>query len=136
MMKTCSLSNSPRIESNALRRGDYKFITRLVRLLSRGTEIKQQADMVIDTCNAMQNLRTAIYELKQRSETAVKQQARRVSHERAVNYLIRYGYLIVLNAYLRANSSKSSSKQSFSEWLDERPEIVRQFTQTADITLE
>lgn len=43
---------------------------------------------------------------------------------RGVMYLIRYFYLIVINAYLRDEVSKDF-KKSFQTWLAERPELLR-----------
>jgi hypothetical protein len=46
-----------------LRKGEYRLITSLMRLLEDGPTIKAQVDTVIDLCEVMQNLRQAIFEL-------------------------------------------------------------------------
>jgi hypothetical protein len=79
---------------------EWKVIARLVRTLRDGLKNKTETDACIDMCSVMQNLRDAIKALKLQVEDIVDPEKKHHLHERAVNYLKRYFYLILFCAYL------------------------------------
>jgi hypothetical protein len=86
--------------------------------------MQEEIDRVIDVCSQMQNLRTAILEMRQRAEAAVTQELRVHNQERAVNYLARYFYLIAFDAFLWQSREKKSYDRTFKSWIEKRPEIT------------
>ena len=105
-----------------LQSGNWKIIRKLVRLLPDGELVKKEVDDIIDICSAMQNLRTAIFDVQNVALTTLPR--KRPSFERLGKcYLQRYFYVIVLNAYLRQEASKSF-EISFKKWLNTRSEIT------------
>lgn len=121
---------SPRSEEDADPHlaGNFKIIKNLIRVLPKGPRIKQETDRVIDLCSTMQNLRLAISEMKQRSESAVTATMRSQNHERAIDYLTRYFYLIAFNAFLwdwqGIGADSALAPNSFQSWIEDRPEIT------------
>jgi len=108
----------------ALKSGWYQVIRKLVRLLgTNGKDVKKQVDRVIDHTGIMQNLREAVYQMQELALGALERK-RDFFVRRGVNYLIRYFYLITINAYLHEQVS-SNFTQHFSQWLKERPEIPK-----------
>ena len=117
----------------ALMRGEYRMVQSLVRVLPDGVQIKQEVDCVIDHADHMQNLRLAIYDLKERARASLPSR-RAVSERRCVNYLVRYFFLIVFDAYLRDEASKGFAT-SFADWYKEHPaiqNIINQYSEEAD----
>jgi hypothetical protein len=53
------------------RQGWYKVVRKLVRLIPNGVDVKHEVDEVIDACEAMQNLRSAIYDVILTMESAL-----------------------------------------------------------------
>lgn len=118
--------------------GEYKIILQLVQILEYGLVAKRVADICIDVCDHIQNLREAIYEYKIRMDHQKKpsigsyEQAepRTILYsslfKRGLNYLVRYFYLIVFANYLMdtCHHSPAAPIKYFSSWLDERKEIV------------
>lgn len=102
--------------------GEYKLINQLCGLLDRGQEAKRLADICIDACAHMQNLREAIYDYKLKLASSH-------SHEieaRGLNYLLRYFYLVVFAEYLLEELDRATGKfgKTFLHWLAERREIT------------
>jgi hypothetical protein len=88
-------------------RGEYKIITQLVAVLLHGKLAKIVADACIDAAAHMQNLRDAILDYKTRVENLAPKisnaadRAKYISiREIALNYLVRYFYLISFSGYL------------------------------------
>ena len=108
----------------AFARGEFRVITRLVRLLENGSACKAQVDRVIDAAAHMQNLREAIWATKVRADKQIKAHAREEGWARARAYLVRYFYLIAFNAYLvqEVATGKATGK-TFAEFLAERPAL-------------
>ncbi|RCH91776.1 hypothetical protein CU097_012255, partial [Rhizopus azygosporus] len=118
--------------------GEYRIILQLVSVLSYGKLAKRLTDQAINMCDHMQNLRKAIYDYKLRLETMTDHGSKKWKsvHEVAMNYLVRYFYLIVFTNYLLEemgsikgeeddNSFKEAKKlTTFKEWLKNRREIV------------
>ncbi|KIJ66912.1 hypothetical protein HYDPIDRAFT_180575 [Hydnomerulius pinastri MD-312] len=115
-------------EEEAYLQGEYKTILQLVGVLSHGKIAKRLTDRAIDLMQDVQNLRKAIYDYKLKVETCEKGSAKhRKLMSVAVNYLYRYGTLIVFCNYLiemRELSGKGQEKP-FSSWLREHREIAK-----------
>ncbi|KAF8825263.1 hypothetical protein HHX47_DHR7000589 [Lentinula edodes] len=88
-------------EEEAYRQGEYKTILQLVGVLSNGKVAKRLTDHAIDLMQDVQNLRKAVYDFKVMAE-AHEPGMKKEKHLRnvAVNYLYRYGTLIVFANYL------------------------------------
>jgi len=95
--------------------GDYAMIKKLVSHLEDGEAIKQQVDDAIDYCAHFQNLRNAILECKVKVDSGEDVQK---FLKRGLNYLERYWWLIVFNAYLNEQAPKY--KKKFSNWMKAR----------------
>ena len=105
--------------------GMYKLILQLLAVLQYGTLAKSLVDKIIDGCQHMQNLRTAIYDFKKRLDSMDHGTKKyEVTLEMGCNYLVRYFYLIAFADYLLEIWAPSpASPITFSEWLDQRREI-------------
>ena len=122
--------------SDRLSAGEYRIIVQLVSILDKGIEAKRIADAAIDMCHHMQNLRTAIM-----SEFVVKlgqlpsgSKQRLEIRERALNYLMRYFYLIVFADYCIYKSL--GGKRLFSQWLAPRKDILNLEKQRSEFVTE
>jgi len=110
-------------EEQAYLNGEYKIILQLVSVLSYGKVAKQLTDRAVDAMDDVQNLRRAIFNYKLQVDASEKGSAKhRKAMDMGVNYLYRYGTLIVLANYLIARH-RSPNKTTFQEWLTERREI-------------
>ena len=117
-------ATTPAESPDQYNQGLYKCILQLIALLKNGLTIKSCVDLVIDECSCMQNLRTAIYDLKKQLNDTNERQ-RHHAHRYGISYLQRYFYLICFNAYLHDNYSPTTSTLAvtFQEWLNGRSEI-------------
>ncbi|KAH7925850.1 hypothetical protein BV22DRAFT_1033556 [Leucogyrophana mollusca] len=113
-------------EEEAYLQGEYKTILQLVGVLSYGKIAKRLTDHAIDLMQDVQNLRKAIYDYKLKVEATEKGS---VKHRKlmgiAVNYLYRYGTLIVFANYLIELREQQGEELSFSAWLTEHREIAK-----------
>jgi hypothetical protein len=105
--------------------GEYKTILQLVGVLSHGKTAKRLTDKAIDLMQDVQNLRKAIYDYKLKVNACERgslkeQKLRNIT----VNYLYRYGTLIVFANYLIEIQEKGS-QITFPEWLREHREITK-----------
>jgi len=100
----------------------------LVGVLSHGKIAKRLTDRAIDLMQDVQNLRKAIYDYKLKAQACEKGSAKQGKLMNiAVNYLYRYGTLIVFCNYLiemRESASKGEEKP-FPAWLREHREIAK-----------
>ncbi|KAF7374402.1 hypothetical protein MSAN_00324300 [Mycena sanguinolenta] len=101
--------------------GEYKTILQLVGVLSHGKLAKRLADRAIDLMQDVQNLRKAIYDNKLKLDayekgTVKEQKLRTVT----VNYLYRYGSLIVFANYLIGLQDKEGAPASHVHRLAQR----------------
>ncbi|KAG6837385.1 hypothetical protein H0H93_010544 [Arthromyces matolae] len=88
-------------EEKVYLRGEYKTILQLVGVLSHGKAAKRLADGAVDLMQDVQNLRNAIYDYKLKMEACEKGSIKeRKLRSITVNYLYRYGTLIVFANYL------------------------------------
>ncbi|KAI7872941.1 inositol hexakisphosphate-domain-containing protein [Spinellus fusiger] len=105
-MSTLGLNNKEMDEAHQEREryldGEYKVILQLVSVLTFGKLAKRLTDQAINMCDHMQNLRRAIYDYKLRLEAIEDRKSKKWSatNEVAVNYLVRYFYLVVFANYL------------------------------------
>ncbi|KAH7884393.1 inositol hexakisphosphate-domain-containing protein [Phlebopus sp. FC_14] len=112
-------------EEEAYLQGEYKTILQLVGVLSHGKIAKCITDSAIDLMQDVQNLRKAIYDYKLKVETCDKGS---VKHRKllniSVNYLYRYGTLIVFSNYLiEMRKLAKGQEKPFPVWLREHREI-------------
>ncbi|KAF7336949.1 hypothetical protein MVEN_02131300 [Mycena venus] len=114
-------------EEEAYLQGKFIISHDLVGVLSYGKLAKRLADRAIDLMQDVQNLRKAIYDYKLKVDacekgTAKEQKLRNVT----VNYLYRYGSLIVFANYLIGLQDKGGEPQViFTDWLKEHREITK-----------
>ncbi|KAI0784287.1 inositol hexakisphosphate-domain-containing protein [Abortiporus biennis] len=112
-------------EEEAYLQGEYKTILHLVGVLTHGKIAKQLTDRAIDLMQDVQNLRKAIYDYKLKIDTCEKGSAKqRKLFSVGINYLYRYGTLIVFANYLMEMQEGEGPEVKFSEWLRERREIT------------
>ncbi|KAG6374346.1 inositol hexakisphosphate-domain-containing protein [Boletus reticuloceps] len=115
-------------EEEAYLQGEYKTILQLVGVLSHGKIAKRLTDRAIDLMQDVQNLRKAIYDYKLKVEACEKGSVKQGKLMNiAVNYLYRYGTLIVFCNYLiemRESTGKGEEKP-FPAWLREHREIAK-----------
>ncbi|OJA21653.1 hypothetical protein AZE42_09324 [Rhizopogon vesiculosus] len=114
-------------EEQAYLQGEYKTILQLVGVLSHGKVAKRLTDRAIDLMQDVQNLRKAIYDYKLKVESLEKGSAKqRKLMNVAVNYLYRYGTLIVFANYLiEIREMQGTETRGFSDWLREHREIAK-----------
>lgn len=106
--------------------GEYKIILQLVTVLSHGKQAKRLTDAAINQMEGVQNLRKAVYDFKLQVDAAEPGSAKqRAQQYRAVNYLYRYGTLIVLaNFLLEAKEAGTPLDQTdFPSWMQQHREI-------------
>ncbi|KAJ4477327.1 inositol hexakisphosphate-domain-containing protein [Lentinula aciculospora] len=111
-------------EEEAYRQGEYKTILQLVGVLSHGKVAKRLTDCAIDLMQDVQNLRKAVFDFKVKAE-ACEPGTKKEKHMRnvAVNYLYRYGTLIVFANYLIEMRQRLGPETTFAKWLEEHREI-------------
>jgi hypothetical protein len=109
--------------ANGRKHGWYKVIQSLVRLIQDGPQIKRQTDRVIDHSGTFQNLREAIYETQELALTCLPRK-KPFFVRRGLNYLIRYFYLILINAYMSQEVAYNFERMSFADWLAKRQELT------------
>eukprot|EP00123_Amoebidium_parasiticum_P012749 comp21550_c0_seq2/m.30047 comp21550_c0_seq2/g.30047 ORF comp21550_c0_seq2/g.30047 comp21550_c0_seq2/m.30047 type:complete len:127 (-) comp21550_c0_seq2:86-466(-) len=111
----------------------------LMNTLEDGYQIKEAVDRAIDQCAALQNLREAIYECKQKADNPperpknaplpIKQNEHSDDpddtysssfwYRRGLHYLERYFYLILIGEYINMNARKGF-KEPFDLWMRQR----------------
>ncbi|KAF5359127.1 hypothetical protein D9756_003293 [Leucocoprinus leucothites] len=113
-------------EEEAYLQGEYKTILQLVVVLSHGKVAKRLTDRAIDLMQDVQNLRKAIFDYKLKTEACEKGSAKeRNLRNITVNYLYRYGTLIVFANYLIEARERGGPAATFPEWLHEHREITK-----------
>ncbi|TFY62986.1 hypothetical protein EVJ58_g3511 [Rhodofomes roseus] len=114
-------------EEEAYLQGEYKTILQLVSVLSHGKMAKRLTDRAIDLMQDVQNLRKAIYDYKLKVNACEKGSSKqRKLMDIGINYLYRYGTLIVFANYLieMKEGGESRTQATFPDWLKERREIT------------
>nr|KIR85732.1 hypothetical protein I308_03840 [Cryptococcus tetragattii IND107] len=106
--------------------GEYKTILQLVTVMSHGKEAKRITDRAINLMEGVQNLRKAIYDFKLQVDAAEPGSAKhKAQTTRAINYLYRYGALVVLANFLLEMKEEGIplEKTDFPAWLEKHREI-------------
>nr|GAT59369.1 predicted protein [Mycena chlorophos] len=115
-------------EEEAYLQGEYKIILQLVGVLSHGKMAKRLADRAIDLMQDVQNLRKAIYDYKLKVDACEKGtlKEQKLKHV-GINYLYRYGSLIVFANYLIGlqHMRPDEVQPTFTQWLKEHREITK-----------
>ncbi|CAK9780633.1 hypothetical protein CC85DRAFT_329266 [Cutaneotrichosporon oleaginosum] len=106
--------------------GEYKTILQLVTVLRNGKEAKHLTDRAINAMDGVQNLRKAVYDFKLKIAAAEPGTPKynTLLHQ-GVNYLYRYGALIVLTNFLLECKEQGVEfdQANFPEWLQKHREI-------------
>lgn len=106
--------------------GEYKTILQLVTVLSHGKQAKRITDKVVNQMEGVQNLRKAVYDFKLKVMAAEPGSSKHdtLTHQ-AVNYLYRYGVLIVLANFLLETREQGTSLEdaNFGAWIHSHREI-------------
>ncbi|GBG29179.1 Paladin [Hondaea fermentalgiana] len=123
--RVCCETDTLDVEERRYLEGNYEAVGTLQRVLEHGIVAKRECDAVIDVCDAMQNLREAIYTLKVQSESGDKSPVQRAAaYNRGVHYLRRYYQLIEFVNYLISVSPEDrTSVETFASWLQSRSEL-------------
>jgi len=104
--------------------GEYKVILRLIRVLRKGQERKNETDWCIDQNSQFQNLREDIYQWKVKSEDdKLSDKARQAAFVRGVGYLKRYFYLIAFTAFIMEERESGKTDGQFTEWMRNHQEL-------------
>lgn len=114
-------------EEEAYLQGEYKTILQLVGVLSHGKMAKRLTDRAVDLMQDVQNLRKAIYDYRLKVNACEKGSAKqRKLMDIGINYLYRYGTLIVFANYLieMKETEGKSEEVTFPRWLKEHREIT------------
>ncbi|XP_051009070.1 paladin [Acomys russatus] len=104
-------------------KGEFQLVMQVVQLLPDGHHVKKEVDAALDTVSETMtpmhyHLREVIIcTYRQAKATKEAQEARRLQL-RSLQYLERYIYLILFNAYLRLEKA-SSWQRPFSTWMQE-----------------
>jgi protein-tyrosine phosphatase len=115
--------------------GHYQVINDLLRILVDGRDAKTRVDLVLEACNNMQNLRTAIEMFKDQAESPdASESARARALHHGQHYLMRYFFLIVLNSYLHEAWDPVAKRLSctFEDYMAPRDEL-RHFSSRCDL---
>ncbi|WWC93062.1 uncharacterized protein L201_008027 [Kwoniella dendrophila CBS 6074] len=118
--------DEPMPEAHHYLNGEYKTILQLVTVMSHGKEAKKITDHAINLMEGVQNLRKAVYDFKLYVDAAEPGSAKhKAQFTRAINYLYRYGALIVLANFLLETKEKGISleESDFVTWFDQHREI-------------
>jgi hypothetical protein len=124
--------------------GEFKIILQVISVLTYGKLAKRLTDKAINMCDHMQNLRKAIFDYKLRMDAIEdpKSKQYKAIKQVALNYLIRYFYLVVFANYLLEELATKKQPQvpgeqedaicddsayeaiTFKQWLASRREIT------------
>ncbi|GFR60006.1 paladin-like [Elysia marginata] len=104
-------------------KGEFLVVERLVWMLPQGQQVKREVDLVLDrlfeTMSPMHfHLREVIFVTYNKAKSASGSSDRRQLHRLSHDYLERYLYLILFNAYLHMEKTGSFTR-SFSQWMME-----------------
>ncbi|WVR08265.1 hypothetical protein IAU60_005312 [Kwoniella sp. DSM 27419] len=113
-------------EATQFLNGEYKTILQLVTVMSHGKEAKRITDHAINVMEGVQNLRKAVYDFKLQVDAAEPGSAKhKAQFTRAINYLYRYGALIVLANFLLETKEQGIplNNADFPGWFEQHREI-------------
>ncbi|XP_069124091.1 paladin-like isoform X1 [Argopecten irradians] len=120
-------------------KGDYRAVQRLVKLLPNGQTTRHQVDMAIEACSELYNLRSEI-EKSKHDLMAIKtdyvldnKSAKETLYKQCCDYLERYVFLIVFNAYLTEQYPQWFTLD-FTQWMQQQPDLTRLMGTLSDPT--
>ncbi|NXN17968.1 PALD protein, partial [Indicator maculatus] len=104
-------------------KGEFEVVMKVVQLLPEGHRMKKEVDMALDTVSETMtpmhyHLREIIICTFRQGKSGRDEQERRTLRLRSLQYLERYIYLILFNAYLHLEK-KDSWQRPFSLWMRE-----------------
>ncbi|XP_047925552.2 paladin isoform X2 [Anser cygnoides] len=104
-------------------KGEFEVVMKVVQLLPDGHRMKKEVDMALDTVSETMtpmhyHLREIIICTYRQGRSGKDEQERRLLQLRSLQYLERYIYLILFNAYLHLEK-KDSWQRPFSLWMRE-----------------
>ncbi|CAD6587111.1 MAG: hypothetical protein TREMPRED_004663, partial [Tremellales sp. Tagirdzhanova-0007] len=106
--------------------GNYQIVMSLLSNLDHGRQMKGLVDAIIDTCDAVVNLRENVIENRIRySISAMDDKTRQSLLAKALRSLEQYFDLIVFAEYVEKEEAGATGV-TFSTWLKSRPEIWNQ----------
>ncbi|XP_031805243.1 paladin [Sarcophilus harrisii] len=102
-------------------KGEFEVVMKVVQLLPDGHRIKKEVDMALDTVSETMtpmhyHLREIIICTYRQGKTAKEEQEARTLYLRSLQYLERYIFLILFNAYLHLEKP-GSWQRPFSVWM-------------------
>eukprot|EP00965_Chrysotila_dentata_P233640 6199708-Pleurochrysis_carterae.AAC.1 len=128
--------------------GEYGVVRAVVHRLRSGFKTKRFVDAAIERCDHMQNLRKDILVKKQKAESQSSSAQRRASELRTgLQYLERYVYLILFNAYVcnafdkrsrkfDSRLSSAGARTTFHAWLNQQNTDLQLFMLLDKMALE
>ncbi|KFP17966.1 Paladin, partial [Egretta garzetta] len=104
-------------------KGEFEVVMKVVQLLPDGHRMKKEVDMALDTVSETMtpmhyHLREIIICTYRQGKSGKEDRERRMLQLRSLQYLERYVYLILFNAYLHLEK-KDSWQRPFSLWMRE-----------------
>ncbi|KAJ9126445.1 hypothetical protein QFC24_002188 [Naganishia onofrii] len=106
--------------------GNYQVVLSLLSSIENGKETKALVDTLIDSCDAVVNLREIIVDLRMRYSVSTADERTRISLlDRATQALERYFFLVAFASYVDEEDAGATGK-TFADWLMQRPEIWNQ----------
>lgn len=104
-------------------KGEFEVVMRIVQLLPDGHKMKKEVDMALDTVSETMtpmhyHLREIIISTYRQIKTAKNVKEMQLLQLRSLQYLERYIYLILFNAYLHLEK-KERWQRPFSKWMYE-----------------
>ncbi|XP_037660726.1 paladin isoform X2 [Choloepus didactylus] len=104
-------------------KGEFEVVLKVVQLLPNGHRVKKEVDAALDTVSETMtpmhyHLREIIICTYRQAKAAKEEQEARGLQLRSLQYLERYIYLILFNAYLHLEKA-SSWQRPFSTWMRE-----------------
>ncbi|XP_033103115.1 paladin-like isoform X2 [Anneissia japonica] len=114
--------------------GTFLTVLRLIELLPKGLQMKNEVDILIDICGELINIREEMYDSKVKMASLQQDyningvSARLYFKSRTLKYLERYCFLIIFNSYLHDQFSHMFL-YSFQSWIRQQPDLVRLLSQ-------
>ncbi|XP_029464910.1 paladin isoform X2 [Rhinatrema bivittatum] len=104
-------------------KGEFEVVMKIVLLLPDGHRLKKEVDMALDSVSETMtpmhyHLREIIISTYRQVKSAKSEEGMHLLQLRSLQYLERYVYLILFNAYLHLEK-KSSWQRPFSAWMQE-----------------
>ncbi|XP_064616036.1 paladin-like [Liolophura sinensis] len=102
-------------------KGDFIVVQKLVHLLPNGHQVKREVDFILDKCFETMtpmhfHMREVIFVTYNKMKKAKTEEERKRLKWRSLDYLERYIYMILFNAYLHAERW-TRWKKRFSQWM-------------------